>query len=440
MPRAFLSDDLVPRLRAVGRQEYWDTSTKGLVLRVEGGSKSWWLVYWSPTDRTPGGRPIRRRRNLGRWPAVTVAGARRNAQRLRLLIDNGLDPARESVDAARLREMGFAELGRRYIQEVSKPNKASWQDDRWMLERVILPLWGNRPVSSISTAEVQELMRAIAQRGPVLANRAMTIVRQTFRLGVIEGLVPANPATGLPKPGKEKPRTRVLSPGEIGALWHACEQEPSPLAFVLMLRLLTAQRGREILHLNVKDLEPAPDGLWWNLPAAVTKSRRAHRLFLGPTAIKILRSLEPSPAGWFFPWPDDPRKPIGDYSHVWARVRRNSGTEGWDPRDLRRTAATLMSRNRVPRFIVRRVLNHADREVTAVYDLYEYDDEVRRALLILDKAVLGIVSGQSELTNLLRAVPTGGDVTWPGPEPRLEVGLEPTGTRVAQQQWGREFA
>jgi integrase len=440
MPRAFLSDELVPRLQAVKRVEYWDTSTKGLVLRVEGSAKSWWLVYWSPSERGVRGQPLRRRRGLGRWPVQSVAGARREAKRLRLLIDHGLDPARDSVDAARIRELGFAEIGRRYLEEVSKPNKASWKQDRWMLEQVIVPLWGNRVISSITTADVLELSRSIAGRGPILANRAMTIVRQTLRLAVIQGLLPSNPALGLPKPAREKARTRVLAPGEVAAVWKTCEQDPSPLAFVLMLRLLTAQRGREILHLNVKDLEPAPDGLWWNLPAAVTKSRRAHRLFLGPTAIKILRSLEPSPAGWFFPWPDDPRKPIGDYSHVWARVRRNSGTEGWDPRDLRRTAATLMSRNRVPRFIVRRVLNHADREVTAVYDLYEYDDEVRRALLILDKAVLGIVSGQSELTNLLRAVPTGGDVTWPGPEPRLEVGLEPTGTRVAQQQWGGEFA
>jgi hypothetical protein len=32
------------------------------------------------------------------------------------------------------------------------------------------------------------------------------------------------------------------------------------------------------------------------------------------------------------------------------------------------------------RFIIKRILNHADSEVTAVYDLYAYDVEKKRAL------------------------------------------------------------
>ncbi|MDX1998975.1 MAG: tyrosine-type recombinase/integrase [Thermoanaerobaculia bacterium] len=440
MPRAFLNDDLVTRLRAVRRQEYWDTSTKSLVLRVEGESKTWWLVYWSPTERSISGSPRRRRYSIGRWPKVTVAGARREAERLRILIQNGLDPAREAVDGSRIREMGFTELGRRYIEEISKPNNATWRNDQWMLERVILPLWGNRPVSSITAADVQELARSVVRRGPVLANRAMTIVRQTLRLGVIEGLLPANPSSGLPKPGREKARTRVLAPAEIASVWQGCVAEPNPLAYVLMLRLLTAQRGREVLQLNLKDLEPAPGGLWWNLPAQITKARRPHRIFLTPTAVNILKCLPPSRHGWVFPQSDDPAKPVLDYSHVWNRIRRSCGTSGWDPRDLRRTAATLMSRNGVPRFIVRRVLNHADREVTAVYDLYEYDGEVRKALLTLEQAVLSITSGQSDLTDLLRSLPSDGTDAGSRAEPGLEFRLEPARTVVADQNWAREVS
>lgn len=47
--------------------------------------------------------------------------------------------------------------------------------------------------------------------------------------------------------------------------------------------------------------------------------------------------------------------------------------------DLRRTAATWMARGGVSRFIVKRVLGHADHEITAVYDLYSYDKEVKEA-------------------------------------------------------------
>ncbi|MDB3953797.1 hypothetical protein N9452_07930 [Alphaproteobacteria bacterium] len=58
----------------------------------------------------------------------------------------------------------------------------------------------------------------------------------------------------------------------------------------------------------------------------------------------------------------------------------------WTPHDLRRTAATnitarvLSGDGRSKRFVVSRVLGHADPEVTGVYDRYEYLDEKKTAL------------------------------------------------------------
>ncbi len=48
---------------------------------------------------------------------------------------------------------------------------------------------------------------------------------------------------------------------------------------------------------------------------------------------------------------------------------------------MRRTAATEMARLGVPRFIIGKVLNHADRQRhRKVYDRYEYLKEKRHAL------------------------------------------------------------
>ena len=75
--------------------------------------------------------------------------------------------------------------------------------------------------------------------------------------------------------------------------------------------------------------------------------------------------------------------PVRWTQNEFALIRRASGAAHFTPHDLRRTAAT-----RIPvdgpqesrRFIVKRILNHADREVTAVYDLYSYDAEKKRAI------------------------------------------------------------
>jgi len=48
--------------------------------------------------------------------------------------------------------------------------------------------------------------------------------------------------------------------------------------------------------------------------------------------------------------------------------------------DLRRTAASCMTSDGVSRLVVAKVLNHAERGVTAVYDRHSYDPEKRVAL------------------------------------------------------------
>jgi integrase len=52
------------------------------------------------------------------------------------------------------------------------------------------------------------------------------------------------------------------------------------------------------------------------------------------------------------------------------------------PHDLRRTAASMMTKSGIQRLTVKKILNHADREITAIYDRYEYDKEKKQAMNI----------------------------------------------------------
>lgn len=45
-----------------------------------------------------------------------------------------------------------------------------------------------------------------------------------------------------------------------------------------------------------------------------------------------------------------------------------------------RAAASHMAKLRIPRTVIKKILNHADRDITAIYDRYGYDDEKREAL------------------------------------------------------------
>jgi integrase len=60
-----------------------------------------------------------------------------------------------------------------------------------------------------------------------------------------------------------------------------------------------------------------------------------------------------------------------------------SGAQPFKPHDLRQHRGDEDSdrwTTEARRFLIKRILNHADREVTAVYDLYSYDAEKKRAM------------------------------------------------------------
>jgi integrase len=136
----------------------------------------------------------------------------------------------------------------------------------------------------------------------------------------------------------------------------------------------------------------------WTLPSEMTKAGRAHVAPLSHLALDVLCEAKEAARG-LFAEPEDAApaayvlttrgdRPISGYSKAKARLdrivaeaRSETGLadlEPWTIHDLRRTVG--LGKLGIPCFIIARVLNHADRTVTGIYDRYEYLDEKRHAL------------------------------------------------------------
>jgi len=88
-------------------------------------------------------------------------------------------------------------------------------------------------------------------------------------------------------------------------------------------------------------------------------------------------------------------KPLSNIERTRRRARAQSKVANCTPHDFRRTAASLMSGMGVSRLTVKKLLNHVDSEITAVYDRHSYDSEKRLALETWGRRVERIVSGES---------------------------------------------
>ena len=64
-----------------------------------------------------------------------------------------------------------------------------------------------------------------------------------------------NPVLGVRKPTKETTRDRVLTDDEIRRLWEACATQNPYVCAWFRLRLVTAQRGGELLQMRWQDID-----------------------------------------------------------------------------------------------------------------------------------------------------------------------------------------
>jgi integrase len=388
MPRVTLTNRKVAALKApAGTQiDYFDRSLPGFGVRVnQAGTRTFVLLY-----RTKGKL---RRMTIGTYPDLSLAKAREQAQGELRKSTIGRDPATERHEAKAHTVGALCDL---YLEQHAKRKKRSWRDDARMI-RMELKDWTDRPVASIRRADVRALLEAIVTRGaPVVANRVLALVRKILNFALDREWVESNVAAKMARPAAEHSRTRVLTEDEIRAVWsYLGKRAPRALdttarrqwtlaRAVLKLRLLTAQRGQEVVSMRWSDI----DGTWWTIPSEASKNKLPHRVPLSPAALKVLETVKGKTAEGYV------------FAGIRGTRQRRGALEGLTltdvrPHDFRRTAASLMASGRVPRLTISKILNHVETSVTAVYDRHGYDAEKAAALDWWASKVESIVRGKA---------------------------------------------
>ena len=294
-------------------------------------------------------------------------------------VASGEDPAAERR-ALRNAET-FGELAEGYLERHAKVKKRSWKEDDRILKAELLPHWKHIPLRDLKRRDVRNLVYAIAARpAPIMANRTLALVRKMLNFAIESEWMEANPASLIPKPGTEQSRDRVLTQDEIKAFWVAVEEEPAAIRAWLRLRLLTVQRGGEVVRMRWSEVDL--QNKWWTIPAETTTNKLAHRVPLNAAAVTLLRELRSSATpeqAWVCPSANPDVPVIHDAKKAIARVRRRMKVD-FRGHDLRRAAASIMASAGVSRLVIAKVLNHVETGVTAVYDRHSYDAEKRAAL------------------------------------------------------------
>jgi integrase len=380
MPRrtitAALAEKMRPPTEAEGRKSTWDTVVPGLMLRVTPTGKRTWAV-WTRLR----GKPLLY--TIGRLEAFPLAKARETARGVLRDVADGIDPRekRRATEAKGdlLFERVAADFVERYIKGEKKLRTASERER--MVNHYLVERWKGRLVTEITKRDVIELLDELMDQGfGAGANRVFAAARKLFNWSLARDLIPASPCAGLAPPAPETTRERVLSDDEIAVVWSATRSSSVSVAFGCFVRMLfaTGQRRGEVSRMRWEDLDMKRR--LWTLPSEFYKTDRVHVVPLSSLAVEILEETpRHDKCAWVFS--TDGSAPLSGFSKFKAKLdEETKGVGGWRFHDARRTVATRMTELGVPRFIVERVLGHADRTVTGIYDRNTYLPEKTDAL------------------------------------------------------------
>ncbi len=339
---------------------------------------------------------------------LTVEQARKAVEAVRGRVAMGADPAKEKREArkrvARDKRTAFRLIARKFIARHAKPNTRTWRETKRILDRYVLPEWGERPIADIRRGDVVDLLDTVEDRsGSAMAHHVLAVVRKLFnwwasrtddfRSPIVAGM-------GRIK-AKERARTRTLSDAELRAVWKASATiTPAVYGALIQFLILTAQRRDEASRAKRSEFQRDE----WLIPAERYKTGQPHLVPLSEAARTLVES---QPRFGPFLFTTNGKTPFSGFSKTKARLdtmvlaelrRLDSKAilEPWRHHDLRRTARSLMSRAGVDADHAERALGHAIPGIRATYDLHSFAREKRLAFERLAEMVQRIVNPPAE--------------------------------------------
>lgn len=382
--------------KAKPRDADWKLSDDGgLYLLIQtGGTKSWrWKYRFLGKEK---------KLTIGRYPAVSLADARKARDRARELLQQGVDPSAEKKRvraAAALASLDTFERVARAWHEEKGPTLAPRYSGQ-VLDRLVenvFPRIGRLPVQSITAPQVLEVIRKVESRGArEMAHRIRMHISDVFVWAIASGICEQDPAGIIRKALKPRqPRLRpallklkdvrrVLQLTEaLRDVWWGTRLASRLLAF-------TAARPGVVRLAEKAEFEDLDgEAAIWRIPAEkmkLTRERKQDASFefvipLSHQARNVVRAAlaaTPSPnCPWLFPGVGSWRKPISD--STLSKHYRDAGFAGRHvPHGWRSSFSTIMNERAAledrerDRAIIDLMLAHVPEGVEAAYNRAAY--------------------------------------------------------------------
>ncbi len=324
---------------------------------------------------------------LGRYPDVTLAEAREDAEKYRKLARKGVNPVLyRKEQLAKVVPPTFAELAQEKYVLLKGEWKSPKHQQQWIntLTTYAFPAIGNMPVDQITRADIMRVLKPIWLTKKETARR----VKQRMKVVMDDALASGhyntvNPvdlvAKGLGKQNQKPQHHRAMPYHEVGTFLadlHGTDAWPAT-KFGLEFLILTAARTSEVLGMRWDEVDL--DNALWVIPEERMKMGLEHRVPLSDRCIAILTEIKAFADGSDYVFPSPRGGQLSNMTFLMAMRRMKVG---YVPHGFRSSFRDWCSeQTNSPRQVAERALAHVVKSKTE--RAYDRSDllEKRRPLM-----------------------------------------------------------
>ena len=347
-----------------GQRFLRDSVLLGFALRVTASGAKSFIIEKRISGRV-------RRITLGRYPALTVEQARRQAHKLLGEIATGHDPiTKQREDQAR--SVSLSQVFEGYLQERNSL-KLRTRSEYTRAMNSYLGDWLSKPLADITKDMVVKRHRRIGEKhGHAPANMTMRVLRAIFNFAAEKyedsqgrSFFPENPVSRLSRTRawfRIERRRNYIKPHELASWWNAVHELEPTLRDYFLLLLLTGLRRSEAARLTWNDI----DIRGRTLIIEDTKNREPHILPLSDFLQNMLERRYQQAGESPYVFPGKHGGPLIEPKRQIKKAVTLSGVQ-FCLHDLRRTFGARIARTAGLQ-VASRLLRHKDIKVTeAVY-------------------------------------------------------------------------
>lgn len=384
-----LTKTTVDKMQFTGKYAfYWDDELKGFGLKVTRTGKTY-IVQARVNCKT-----IRKKNaSVGQ---LTPDEARKEAKKLLGEMAKGIDIVKQQKKE-KCKNTTLQQACDDYMRLKTLSPGTKLKYERSM--KLNFNDWRNKPITSINREMIERRFKKISKHSPSIANSDFRFLRALLNFAMeqyaVDGepLIPSNPCARLSILklwNRVERRQTYIHPAKIKAFFDGLQHRKDDSEYIKTVK----NQCLFILFTGCRDQEAG--GLCWNkvdfdlkiITFTNTKNHKTHILPMGNYLCNFMKELKAHSVSPFVFPANNKSGHLENQRNAVKKLAEQSGIQ-FTLHDLRRTFASIANNHiaNITNFTLKKLLNHAESDVTAGYIQFEVES-LRRPMQMIEDYIL----------------------------------------------------